>query len=301
MRANVERISFSPDELSPDEIRKKLAHGEFVELADVPDLVWKKTSARVPGGRDYAQNAGPEHPNHYADIDKPRSDGKTLCDITLSDIENMSVPVWIKWYEDEGVTDNRSRGLLPFRVWQIFDEMVRQLKKGSDTAFLCAAGILAHYVGDACQPLHGSYHSDGYRDAPDATSKKWPGKGVHAAYEDKMVDRHSKELLPEIQPHATSFKKHIPEIGDGRDAAFATVTLMSEVAKILPPSTLIDEYIRLGGGASAAVVDGLWTAFGEETAEVMGGGCALPCHRLGSGLQVRWRGLARRGTRHKRG
>jgi hypothetical protein len=272
LEANVERISFRPNELSPAEIKAKLARGDFVELADVPDLVWKKTPDRAPGGRDYARNAGPEHPNHYADIDQPGIGGKTLRDLTLSRIDNMSVPVWMKWYADEGVTNSRSEGLLPFRVWQIFDEMVRQLKEGNDAKFLCAAGVLAHYVGDACQPLHGSYHSDGYRDAPDATAKKWPGKGVHATYEDKMVDRHSEDLLSQIEAQAEAFSQKMPEIHDGRDAAFATVTLMSQVAKILPPAKLIDEYMRLGGGSSARVVDGLWDAFGKETAKVMGAG-----------------------------
>ncbi|OUL96315.1 S1/P1 Nuclease [Paraburkholderia hospita] len=270
--ANVERISFRPDELTPEQIREKLARGDFVELADVPDLVWKKMPSRVPGGRDYAQNAGPEHPNHYADIDQPDGDGKTLRDVTLGNIANMSVAVWSKWYADEGENDARYEGLLPFRVWQIFDEMVRQLKARNDTKFLCAAGVLAHYVGDACQPLHGSYHSDGYKDAPGATSKKWPGKGVHAAFEDKMVDRHSDELLPQIGPQAKAFEGEIPKIDNGRDAAFATVTLMAEAATILPPSTLIDEYIGLGGGSSARVVDGLWDAFGADTAKLMGAG-----------------------------
>jgi hypothetical protein len=272
LKANIERISFRLDELSPEQIRKRLANGQFVELADVPDLVWKKTPDRVPGGRDYAQNAGPEHPNHYADIDQPDAEGKTLRDATLASIENMSVSVWSKWYEDEGETNSRSQGLLPFRVWQIFDEMVRQLKARDDAKFLCAAGVLAHYVGDACQPLHGSYHSDGYRDAPGATAKKWPGKGVHSTYEDKMVDRHSDDLLPQILPQARAFKGEIPPLSDGRDAAFATVNLMSEAAKILPPSTLIDEYIKLGGGSSVSVVDGLWKAFGEDTARLMGAG-----------------------------
>ena len=272
LQANVERISFRPDELTPQQIRDKLARGDFVELADVPDLVWKKTPDRAPGGRDYAQNAGPEHPNHYADIDQPDGDGKTLREVTLSNIVNMSVSVWSKWYADEGETNARDEGLLPFRVWQIFDEMVRQLKARNDTKFLCAAGVLAHYVGDACQPLHGSYHSDGYKDAPGATTKKWPGKGVHSTYEDKMVDRHSSDLLPQIGPQAKAFDGEIPHIADGRDAAFATVTLMAQAAQILPPSKLIDEYIRLGGGTSQRVVDGLWSAFGDDTAKLMGAG-----------------------------
>ncbi len=65
--ANRERISFVPDQLTADQIRAKLANGDFVELADVPDLVWKRVATRVPGGRDVVTNTGPEHPNHYAD------------------------------------------------------------------------------------------------------------------------------------------------------------------------------------------------------------------------------------------
>jgi hypothetical protein len=270
--ANVERISFRPDQLSPEEIRQKLSGGDFVELADTPDLVWKKTPDRVPGGRDVAQNSGPEHPTHYADIDEPDAKGQTLRDLTLADKAKMDVAVWSNWYVANGKTQARSQGLLPFRVWQFFDEMVRALRAGEADRFLCAAGIVSHYVGDASQPLHGSYFSDGYRDPQDPHAKTWPGKGVHSTYEDKMIDRHSEELLSRIGPEAAAFGGQIPRIADGRDAAFATVVLMSQVAEILPPATLCDEYIRLGGGSSARVVDGLWEAFGKETAQVMGAG-----------------------------
>jgi hypothetical protein len=269
--ANVERISFRPDQLKPDEIRKKLSNGAFVELADVPDLVWKKTD-KVPGGRDTAQNAGPEHPNHYADIDEADAKGVTLRDLTLADITKMDVAVWSKWYIQNEKTQPRSQGLLPFRVWQFFDEMVRSLKAGEIDKFLCAAGIVSHYEGDACQPLHGSYLSNGYQDPKDPHAKTWPGKGVHSTYEDKMVGRHSTELLSSIGPAAANFSGKIPPITNGREAAYATVTLIAQVAAILPPSKLCDEYIRLGGGSSAHVVDGLWTAFEKETAQVMGVG-----------------------------
>jgi hypothetical protein len=133
-----------------------------------------------------------------------------------------------------------------------------------------------------CQPLHGSYHSDRYRDAADATSKKWPGKGIHSTYKDKMVDRHSTDLLPQIIPQAKEFNGAIPAISDGRDAAFATVTLMGQAADILPPSKLIDEYVRLGGGSSASVVDGLWEVFGGDTAD--GGQCPVPCGHVGGSI-----------------
>jgi hypothetical protein len=82
----------------------------------------------------------------------------------------------------------------------------------------------------------------------------------------------SSQLLTGIEPEAQAFSSAIPNILDGRDAAFATVTLMSQVGTIISPNALCDEYLRLGGGASAPVVDGLWSAFGKETAMVMGAG-----------------------------
>jgi hypothetical protein len=271
LEANLERISFEPNELSPEDIKKKLGDGDFVELADVPDLVWKKVRADVPGGRDYARNSGPEHPNHYADIDGENGQGQTLRDVTLQGLTNMTVQAWTAWYTQNAKGEHADKwGLLPFRVWQIFTEMVSRLKAGDPTGFLCASGILSHYVGDACQPLHGSVYSDGYRDLGDG--KHWSGKGVHSTYEDKMVDRHSEELLAAIGPAAEDFRGKLPSVTTGQEAAFATVQLMALAAKTLPPKELCDKYIALGGGTSRPVVDGLWTAFKQETAAVMGAG-----------------------------
>jgi hypothetical protein len=176
--------------------------------------------------------------------------GQTLTDLTLSDLNKMDVAVWEQWYVENGKTQARSQGLLPFRVWEFFNDMVTQLRAGDMSKFICAPGIVSHFVGDACQPLHGSYFSDGYRDSADPHAKKWPGKGVHSTYEDKMVDRFSSQLLARIGPEAEAFTGPIPPISNGRDAALATMTLMSQVAAILPPRALCDEYIRLGGGSS---------------------------------------------------
>jgi hypothetical protein len=58
------------------------------------------------------------------------------------------------------------RGLLPFRVWQLFDAMVEFASTGQADKFVCAAGVLTHYVGDACQPLHISFLHDGDPNRP---------------------------------------------------------------------------------------------------------------------------------------
>ena len=273
LAANRERISFVPNELSADQIRAKLANGDFVELADVPDLVWKKVASRVPGGRDVTANVGPEHPNHYADIDRPGADGRTLRDICLADKTQLTAPAWQAFYDGIGETDARSRGLLPLRVWQFFDAIVAALQAGDLARAVCGMGVVSHYIGDACQPLHGSMLSDGYRDRQEPGSKTWPGRGVHATYEDKMVDRFSAPLLAAIGPAAKRGAGGvIPPIANGQDAAFATITLMDFAARTIPPSELCDRTIALGGGTSKPVVQGLWDTFGDRTATLMGAG-----------------------------
>jgi hypothetical protein len=64
-------------------------------------------------------------------------------------------------------------------------------ENGEADKFLCAAGLVSHYVGDACQPLHGSVLADGYEDGS--------GKGVHSVYESNMLDRHANKLVPMIE------------------------------------------------------------------------------------------------------
>jgi len=271
--ANRERISFAPDQLNADQIRAKLARGDFVELADVPDLVWKKVAARVPGGRDVVTNTGPEHPNHYADIDRPGADGRTLRELCLADKAQVSVGAWQAFYDAIGETNARSRGLLPFRVWQFFEAIVGWLTSGDIARAVCGMGVVSHYIGDACQPLHGSMLSDGYRDRAEAGGKTWPGRGVHSTFEDKMVDRFSQELLGQIGPAASAGAGgDVPRIANGRDAAYAVIALMDFSAKTITPAELCDRYIELGGGTSRPVVEGLWTTFGPRTATLMGAG-----------------------------
>jgi len=262
-----------PDQLSADQIRAKLAQGDFVELADVPDLVWKKVPGRVPGGRDVTTNTGPEHPNHYADIDRPGADGRTLRDICLADKSQVSVAAWQAFYDGINETDARSRGLLPLRVWQFFDAIVAALQAGDIARAVCGMGVVSHYIGDACQPLHGSMLSDGYRDRAAPGAKGWPGRGVHSTFEDKMVDHFSAPLLAAIGPAAKAGAGGmVPPIAGGQDAAFAVVTLMDFSARTIAPSRLCDRYIELGGGASRPTVQGLWDTFGPRTATLMGAG-----------------------------
>jgi hypothetical protein len=260
MLANQNRVSFREADLIPKDIdaatKKAKNEGRFVPLADVPDVIWKNTAADVDGGRDPAPRQGPEHPVHYADIDEARpSDGRTLRELSL-DLNNVTVPFWQAFYTQCGHTKSKDRGLLPFRVWQFFDAMVEALERDELIDYVCAAGLLAHYVGDACQPLHGSTLADGFPDGR--------GKGVHSAYESAMVDHQASAIL-------TGFLEKLPNtphpdfVDSGQKAALATIELMDRTTGNVDPHALVDAYAATPGGKSKAVTSILWQAFGAGT------------------------------------
>ncbi|WP_285113352.1 S1/P1 Nuclease [Leifsonia sp. fls2-241-R2A-40a] len=262
MTGNIDRISFSLQGLGhgPIDVSTVAAkkNGGFVPLADVPDLIWKNLPTAVKGGRDTAFRTGPEHPTHFADIDQPL-DGTTLRERCVADPANVAVPVWQDYYTRLGHTDPGDRGLLPFRVWQFFDEMVAAVSAGDITRYVAAAGLVAHYVGDACQPLHGSFMADGLEDGT--------GKGVHSAYESTMIDRHDTEIATAIAAALTTAKGPAV-VASGADAAVAVVQLMDRSAKAVDPLTLVTAYAAVAtkpGDASVAVTDALWSRFGTQT------------------------------------
>jgi hypothetical protein len=260
MLANRDRVSFAIAELSPagiDQATKDAKkQGTFVPLADVPDVIWKNTPRQVTGGRDPAPRTGPEHPTHYADIDEPRPDGTTLLTLSMADPANVTVPVWQAFYTELGHIASKERGLLPFRVWQFFDAMIDALQRKDATRYVCAAGLLAHYVGDACQPLHGSVLADGFPDGR--------GAGVHSAYETSMIDHHATEIVAGLQTILPTLPK-LPPITTGQEAAVATVELMARTAAAVDPTALVTAYANTPGGKSKAVTSVLWDKFGQAT------------------------------------
>ena len=245
MQANEDRIGLD------DEILKDLPphhNGEFSPLADVADLVWRF-------GRPSDES------NHFADMDKPGSDGKTLLDLCL-DPANVDPKVWNNYYS--GIGEDAKRGALPFRVWQICEAMIdfAQATPPKGLEFVCAAGIVAHYVGDACQPLHISQYHHG-RDPADKAQAK-----VHSIYETTMVAAHGEELIAMI-PNAEV--EEVPPIAPGgtptgHDIAVAVVALMQRTVDRLPPLTVVDAFERhVGSGQTAA----MWNELKDRTAACM--------------------------------
>lgn len=262
-RNNLELITFGYDELNIKDIdsglaRMKTDHG-FVPLADVPDLVWKGKIAGIKRGK--------EGPNHFADMDKVDSAGKTLlerCQGKYTDMAYLTPEEWMAYYQDEAVQD-RSKGLLPFRIWQIYQEMVAFARAGDVVSFVAAGGILSHYVGDACQPLHISHMFDGI--PQEDGSRK--GKDVHSIYETTMINKNIGAILEAAQKQlkTAAYKRPLP-IDSGKEAAGATVDLMKKTFRLVKPKKLVDIVIKYKEGqglGATATAQKMWAEVGADS------------------------------------
>ena len=270
MQANLSRVSFAAGTITKSSTAG-LSNHAFVPLADVPDLAWK----RGPHNR-----GGPEHPNHFADMDAHRAHGGSLLTLCHKDLDkNVRVDVWRQYYDD---VHDKSRGLLPFRVQQFYEGMVDELHKSKPSfkRFVCAAGILSHYVGDACQPLHISSWFDGDPNTqvpnPKAGNRNEPttiplGAGVHAAYEDDMVNYHIGEISAFVQADS----KPLPAaFTGGHGAAKAAVRLILHTFDTIKPRDIVAAYaeIQTQDPAPKDAAHALWKRFGADTQAIIAAG-----------------------------
>jgi hypothetical protein len=223
----------------------------FYPLADVPDLVWKQ---RGGPGRPH------EGPNHFADMDEADpATQHTLLGLFHDDPTSVTPHTWIDFYEAVGKTPHEM-GLLPFRVAQLYTAAVASLSGRTPDvdAALCALGAMAHYVGDACQPLHVSQFHHG-RSAAEAN--------VHSDFETKMVGANRKAIIDGL---ATKLRRARPltRVKGQAKVAQATVALMDRTFKRIPPEHLCDVWVQTGGHS-----DQMWAALGTPTIECMADGC----------------------------
>ena len=195
----------------------------------------------------------------------------------MADPALVDVEAWQEFYTSLGHTDPADRGLLPFRVWQFFDEMVDAVAAGDAARFVCAAGLVSHYVGDASQPLHGSYLADGIPATP-TTPAAGPGRAL------RLRDRDGRRLLRSRSWPGCRRRSPIGEPSRGRscsghDAAVAVVRLMDRTAKTLKPTDLIAVFAQTqvgkttqGPTVTQAVLATLWDHVGTATVKVMADG-----------------------------
>jgi hypothetical protein len=279
--ANLNNVSFKSD----DQLKEAthLQAKKFVPLSDVPDVVWKTSINKVKPEVARAM----ENWNHYADIDLPGADGATLMESYQADENSLNHSNWVSFYKDAPVPSastvtSNNQGILPLRVWQVFAQIVAFAEKGDGASFLAASGCLAHYVGDACQPLHSSQHSDGLNGA---------STGVHMTYEDHMVDRYADRIAKDIGDAIKNLSFTPRPIHSARDAAKATMELMIFAQQTLPPETICKTYneLRPAGVTSdtknPAVLDALWAKCGDQTTQVIAAGAVT----LGAMWAAAWK------------
>jgi len=261
MQANQARIGF-PDKTIKQGTAFRVGRQGFVPLADVPDYVW----VVAKGTRPF------EGIQHFADIDIYDIDGNpSLLDQCVADSSKVAASVWKAYFDGfaaRGV--GPEEGVLPFRVWQIWDAMVSYLKKDRDVLrFVAAAGVLAHYVGDASQPLHCSYMHHGLPPMKKVGSRKYPvprdsdefkafktsrAAKIHGIYEETMLEIDTATALAGVDKALNRAGPKIV-IESGHDAGVAVIALMNRSQDRLAPRTIINaDDSALGPKARAAAL-----------------------------------------------
>ncbi|MFB9266821.1 hypothetical protein ACFFWD_27290 [Bradyrhizobium erythrophlei] len=280
MDNNVTIISHDDDTILKSDF-KGMGDLDFIPMADVPDFFWKH------GHQGHTRHF--EGPNHFADMDQVRdSDGVDLLKL-CKDPKNIDPKVWNDFYSsvedllDQTPITMEHRGLLPFRVWQIFDKMVAFVRDDEMANFVCAAGVLTHYIGDSCQPLHISYLHDGdpkkatthtvhHRDGTTDDVRVPLGQGLHSAYEDGMVNAHRDQILAGLDDTPPVVPSE--HIGSGFEAAQATIELMRKTFEALPPPDMLRDYLAAKKNNDDPT-EMFWNNYGKGTIEAMQDGTHL--------------------------
>lgn len=246
MQNNVDRVALPDEVITRDDLPMNNQE-KFIALADVPDLRWRSLRRK-------------DAANHFALLDKKReSDGKSLLDLWREGIDNLNAETWVQIYKDLDVTKVQHQGALPFRVWQIYEEMVKAVRLQEVTRFVAAAGILAHYVADACQPLHVSWLHHGEH-AGEAR--------VHSVYETSLLDRYRVEMIAGIN-NILDGSEVIGGFRGGQEAANATMQLMEYTLQTLPPGEVIEAYNQYSGRER---LPHMWEVLGDRTIDCMAEG-----------------------------
>jgi hypothetical protein len=247
MKANQNNIGVGDDKLGAG-AHFTVDKSGFVPLADVPDYVW------VP--------AKGSHPNesiqHFADIDiEDINGGESLLEKCVADPNNVSASVWKNYFDgfaEQGV--GPEDGALPLRVWQLWEAMVSYLQNKDILRFVGAAGVMAHYVGDASQPLHCSYMHHGKPPMLTFEGREYPvPRGsdefkkfkttreaqIHSIYEETMLEVDPAGALVAVD--AALEQMEAPNgngIATGHDAAVAVIQLMHRSQQRLSPTEIIE-------------------------------------------------------------
>jgi hypothetical protein len=258
LKANQENIGYADQDMIDGNTVGGKFTKEFVPLADVADIIWRTTRPS-------------DESNHFCDIDETNKkvmNGKSLLQLCIEDENNIDLDVWLDFdtqmdEEDPVFHINKKngkeelrprRGALPFRVWQMYNQMIKSLQESDLIGFIVAGGTMSHYVGDACQPLHISYLHHGH-----------PGENetaVHSDYETTMIDKKMDLLFIGVEKEAKKVKVKDLIDASGKSAAKRVLELMQDTVELLPPQEVVECWAASAGRGKW---DKMWGQLGERT------------------------------------
>jgi hypothetical protein len=260
LTSNLENIAVTDDNIKAGHLPVGGNSDVFIALADVPDLVWRSKRPK-------------DAPSHFADMDEPGGaavGGQTLMELWDAGGDGRTTAGWTAFYNSLNPSpSDRHRGALPFRVAQLYDIMVDAVRGDDLVQYIAAAGVLAHYVGDACQPLHVSRLHHGLPDDPSDDD-------VHEVYESDMLDKEDNRVLVVTGVNAALVGYHAGDadgpdlVSGGAQAAAAVVDLMARTIAAIPPADLLDVFNHPPVGDSRTTA--LWNTFGEKTIQRLADG-----------------------------
>jgi hypothetical protein len=121
-----------------------------------------------------------EGAKHYIDIDYYKEYNNGNFQENLDSLTAM--------YGKDVVT---KQGILPWALQNTYHALVEAYRSHNTAKAKVMMSDLAHYVGDAHQPMHTTVNYDGQLSGQ---------KGVHARYEITMVNKHYNELVARVIP-----------------------------------------------------------------------------------------------------
>lgn len=157
-------VALLPDGPLKEYIRSQL--GRIAVSSLTPDFQWKDGS-----------NGTFEKPNHYIDLENIAPNPEPT-DLPRTRIEASRLYTRLGLKHSDG-------GFLPWRIEEMYLELVNAFKTRPDDIALCA-GALSHYAADATQPLHTTIHYDGRTDRREDGRKFL--QGIHVDYEITFVE-----------------------------------------------------------------------------------------------------------------
>ena len=132
-----------------------------------------------------------ERRRHYMDIDKLEKPGSF-------DRIPVRWPDAVKRYGRERLLD---AGTLPWRVEDLYRQLVQALRRGDDTRALELAAWLGHYVADATSPLHATRNYKGQLTGNLFVVEPEDAVHVHMRLEVGFVNHQFMRISPAVKSH----------------------------------------------------------------------------------------------------